>query len=118
MDGDGIQKLYHKHDNTVIIGDFNAHTGSIQEIQVGDGTIPPRITEPNKHADSRGYILHDLLDNTAAVMTNGRRDGSNHQPSQLCNTHVYNGTIKTDHALTYVAIKEMRRPAVRRRQRP
>jgi hypothetical protein len=33
------------------------------------------------------------------------------------NTHVYNGTIKTDHALTYVTIKEMRRPTVRGRQR-
>jgi hypothetical protein len=31
--------------------------------------------------------------------------------------HVYNGTTKTNHALTYVTIKEMRRPAARGRQR-
>jgi hypothetical protein len=79
--------------------------------------------------------IHDLLDNTAAVTTNGRKDGFNHQPSQLYtymnksmqqqslidyiimstdmikrvssqrNTNVYNGTIKTDHALSYVPLR-------------
>jgi hypothetical protein len=76
-------------------------------------------------------------------MTNGRKDGSANQPSQLytyinkglktqslidyiilstdlyahvtsqCNTEIHNSVVKTNHALTYITIKDTRKPTCR-----
>jgi hypothetical protein len=143
---DTIQELYSTYDNPIVIGDFNAHTGDTQERAAGGAHIPERVVE-NRRTDMRGYLLLDLLDTTGAIMTNGRKDGSRHQPSQLYtyvnkalhteslidyillseelyghvtsqhNTTLHNTTIKTDHALIYITIKDHRKPICRGGQR-
>jgi hypothetical protein len=83
-----ISYISERHDNVVVMGDFNAHTGSQQErlidnpnLPAGNG-IPPRVTHADV-VDTRGELLLELAADQDLVMTNGRKDGSRTSPSAL-----------------------------------
>jgi hypothetical protein len=135
-----IRKLYETYENAVILGDLNAHTGNMQELAARTEDISDRVVDASHNPNPRGYLLFDMLDQTNAVMTNGRKDGSRSQPSQLYtytskshhtqslidyiilsttlyaqvashkNTYIHNTVVKTDHALCYVTIHDCIKP--------